>query len=171
MTIKKYRQVAIKPVSKRGAGYNKTRCAFSIISSVVRPEQMTRVLGKQPDRTFEKGPYRITESGTVYTHPHHLWEINCKAMIHEEPSISPYIHYLKKRLKHQLEILYRYKQDPQYHLIISIWIETELSPTGFSLCNKELDFIHSICNRFDCRLVANEDVTVRPHAPHTATRK
>jgi hypothetical protein len=85
--------------------------------------------------------------------------------IHEEESISPHIYYLKDKLKHKLDILDRYKKDARYDLILDIRLETETGGMGFDLYEKELKFIHRICNRFSCFLVAKEDVTVTEAQP------
>ena len=158
--MKHYKKVPIKKITAREYFYNKSRSRFSITSQTILPEQITQELGIQPDRTFKKGPYKIKDSDSVYTRLHHLWEISSEEAIHEEESISPHIHYLKNKLKDKLDILDRYKQNPQYDLIISIWLETEVSGMGFSFYEEELEFVNAISNRFDCFLMATADVTV-----------
>lgn len=111
-------------------------------------------MGIQPDRTFKKGPYKRENSDQIYTNMSHLWEISSKEAIHEEKSVSPHIHYLKNKLNSKLDILYRYKKDPQYNLIIVTWLETEMSSIGFNFYEEEVEFVNSICNRFDCLLSA-----------------
>jgi hypothetical protein len=158
--MERYKKVPIRKITERNYFYNKIVSDFAITSQTVLPEQITQELGIQPDRTFKKGPYKIENSDTVYTHIYHLWEISSKEAIHEEESVSPHIHYLKNKLKGKLDILDRYKQDPQYDLILSIWLETEMGGMGFSFYEEEPEFINSICNRFDCFLLAKGDVTV-----------
>ncbi len=163
--MKRYKKVPVKKVTEREYFYNKSRSHFAITSQTVLPEQITKELGIQPDKTFKKGPYTRENSDTIYTNMYHLWQISSKEAIHEEESVSPHIRYLKNKLKSKLDILYRYKKDPQYDLIIVIWLETEMGGMGFSFYEEELEFINSICNRFDCFLMAKTDVTVADAQP------
>ncbi|MHA7877735.1 MAG: DUF4279 domain-containing protein [Bacteroidota bacterium] len=163
--MKHYKKVPLKKVTKRKYFYNKSISHFAITSHTIPPEQITEELGIQPDKTFRKGPYKRENSDKIYTNMYHLWEISSKEVVHEEESASPHIYYLKNRLKSKLDILYRYKQDSQYELIIAIWLETEMGSMGFSFYKEELEFINSICNRFDCFLIARTDVTVADASP------
>jgi Domain of unknown function (DUF4279) len=158
--MERYKKVPVKKVAERQYFYNKTRSNFAITSQVIFPEQITKELGIQPDRTFKKGPYKRDDSDTIYTNLHNCWEISSMVAIHEEESISPHIYYLKNQLKGKLDILDRYKQDPHYDLIVYIRLETEMGGMGFDLYEEELTFIHRICNRFGVYLTAVADVTI-----------
>ena len=164
--MKHYKKVPVQKLSEREYFYNKSISYFSITSKSIPPEQITEELGIQPDRTFKKGPYKRKNSDQIYTNMFHLWEISSKDAIHEEESVSPHIRYLKNKLKSKLDILRRYKKDPQYDLIVVIWLETEMGSMGFSFYEEELAFINSICNRFDCFLIAKRDVTVADTNPY-----
>jgi hypothetical protein len=163
--MKHYKKVPVKKITEREYLYNKTRCDFAITSQNILPEQITKELSMEPNRSFKKGPYKREDSDTIYTHLHNCWEISSMVAIHEEESISPHIYYLKYKLKHKLDMLDRYKKDPHYDLIIDIRLETEMGGMGFDLYEEELTFIHRICNRFSCFLVAKEDVTVTAAQP------
>jgi len=116
--MKHYKKVPVKKVTERAYFYNKTRSNFTITAQSILPEQITQESSVQTHGTFKKGPYKRADSDTIYTHIHHLWEISSKESIHEEDSISPPIRYLKNKLKGKLDILDRYKQAPQYDLLL-----------------------------------------------------
>ncbi len=140
---------------------NRTKCAFSITSQTILPEQITQELGIWPDRSYKKSPYKKGDSATISMHSSHFWEISSGETIHGESSISPHIHYLKNKLKNKLGVLDRYKQDSRYMLTVNVRLATEVGGMGFDLDEEELTFIHKICNKLSVHLMAVKNVMVR----------
>ena len=150
-----------KALEHREYFLHRSSCNFVVVSNTVSPEEITLELGISPTRTLKKGEKGVGKrANSAIISPHNIWEIWSGDIINEEFEAASHIEYLKEKLKNSLAAISRYRENSEVELIVSVWIESELSGTGFSLTTEEMTFINAVSDRFDCYLFAREEIIV-----------
>ena len=138
---------------------NKSYCELSITSLEDLPEKISQELDIIHMRFYKKGDtYGSKYSNSVGRRKHNLWAINSKTIISEAEDISPHLSYLKSIVSNKVDVLKKYKADPDYEIILWVWIETDNAGIGLDLMEKEIEFIHNIFNRVHFSLLTNANI-------------
>ena len=145
---------------KNDAFLLKVDCSLGITSQEIFPSEITKELGIQPDRSFVKGDYRKEGRDTIYTRPHHLWQIRSKVTIDIEGNVSAHISEIHSRIKNKLNILGRYKKTPKLDLVVWVSIKTDDAGGDFYITEEDLAFINSISNRFQFSLITSQNLSL-----------
>lgn len=134
----------------------KTHIDFTIVSNEVSPDLITNELNINPSRHFRKGDKSISKhSGSVTVKPHNLWSLQSISSELIEEKISHHISYLKTILSSKVDILKKYKSNPNLEISFWIWIETDNSGIGLNLDSDEMDFLNSISNKIHFSFIGN----------------
>lgn len=134
----------------------KTHIDFIIVSNEVSPDLITNELNIHPTRFFRKGDKSISKhSGSVTVKPHNLWSLQSISSELIEEKISHHISYLKTILSSKVDILKKYKSNPNLEISFWIWIETDNSGIGLNLDSDEMDFLNSISNKIHFSFIGN----------------
>jgi hypothetical protein len=128
-----------------------------ITSDVVSSDEIQKDLGLVPHRTFNKGDEVTSKhTGRIIKRMNNLWAIRSKVIVSNEEDVSCHIEYLRELLKTKLDLLSKYKRNPDLEVVIWVWIETDNAGIGFQFKEDELSFFNEIANRVQFSLITNK---------------
>lgn len=139
---------------------NKVSCEFIVITHDADCLIVSKELGLEPKRFFNKGD-KVTSkhSPRVGSRPHGLWAIQSKTVVNEEMDVSTHIKYFQKLLSDKINVIEKLKNHYHFECIFAIAIETEDAGAGFDLSEMELSFITKISSRYSCTFISRERIT------------
>lgn len=138
---------------------NKVNCEFAIITHNEDCAIVTKELGIEPDRFFNKGDKVVSKySPRIGYKPHGLWAIQSELVISEELDVSSHMKYFQKLLGDKIKVIEKLKNHYQFECVFSIAIETEDAGAGFDLNEQELSFIAKISSRYSCTFISKETI-------------
>ena len=127
---------------------NKVYCEITITATELSLQEITRDLGIEPHRSFEKGQlFKSDHSNSNIRRPHNLWAISSETEYTDLQDVQSHINYLNTLLKGKIEVLKRFKEDKRVDVTVWVWIETEDSGIGIDIMNDELSFLCGSINR------------------------
>lgn len=140
----------------------KTHCELIIVSEEVSPSSITEELGVAPTRFFKKGDQTISKaSGSLVTKPHTLWAFELNATYLREETIRHHISHLKSIFLKKIDVLRKYKENPNFEVSLWLWIETDNAGIGLDLSSEDLDFINCISNKVHMSFISNKEMEVK----------
>ncbi len=138
---------------------DKVSCEFAVITYDKDYNIVTKELGIEPTRKFNKDDVRVSRfSPRIGYCPHGLWAIQSESVISEELDISGQIKYFQKLLGNKIDIIQKLKNFYQFECVFSVAIETEDAGAGIDLNEMELAFITKISSRYTCTFIAKESI-------------
>ena len=136
---------------------DKISCKFVVITHDKNCSIVTKEIGIDPTRSFNKGE-KITSkfSSRIGSRPHGFWEIQSEPVISKELDISHHIRYFQELLGDKIKIIEKLKKHYQFECVFAIAVETEDAGAGFDLNEQELSFIAKISSRYSCTFISKE---------------
>jgi len=133
------------PITKSRGLLHATQVSFSIASyEDVAPEQITALLGIQPDRFRRKGDLMEGEYTRNRRHCRNVWSIDSTERIQEKVDISPHLTQLQVRLESKRDLLDHYTTDPRCECMLCIRVQTNNPVYTLTLTEAEIQWIRSI---------------------------
>lgn len=139
---------------------NKVSCEFVVITYDEDCAIVTKELGIEPNRFFNKGDkFTSKHTSRIGYKPYGLWAIQSGLAASEDLNISAQIQYFQELFKDKVEIIEKLRNSYHFESIFSISIETEDAGAGFDLSEFELSFISKIASRYSCTFISKESVS------------
>ena len=136
---------------------NRVSCEFAVVTHDADCQIVTKELGLEPTRFFNKGDKVISKhSPRVGSRPHGLWAINSVSIISEELEVGNHIKYFQELLGNKIKVIEKLKKYYQFECVFAIAVETEDAGAGFDLNEQELSFIAKISSRYSCTFISKE---------------
>ena len=140
----------------------KTYCELIIVSDEFSPSSITKELEVAPTRFFLKGDQTMSKtSGSLITKPHNLWAFKLSTTYLREETIGHHISHLKSTFLKKIDLLRKYKENPNYEVSLWIWIETDNAGIGLDMNSEDLAFINCISNEVHMSFISNKVMKVK----------
>ena len=134
-------------------------CEFAVITHAMDCHTVTRELGIEPTRYFNKGDKVTSQfSPTIGFRHHGLWAITLRPVTSDTPDLSSYLTYFQDLLAEKIDVIKKLKSQYKFECVFSIDIDTEDGGFGFDLSEIELSFITDIASRFSCSMMAVDKI-------------
>lgn len=126
----------------------KTNVMFRIVGDEIDPDEITKLLGIQPTRSFAKDEEYNSKSGQVLQRPIGHWSI-CSEGLVNSTSTEKHARYLLNILEPSIDAVGKYRNNPNFRTSIIFWWEATDEHGGFSLSSDTLSRLCRLCNDLD----------------------